>query len=276
MSLKISKLGDIDVEKINIHDPYDFDENIVKIDLSIGKLEPIMIRLDELNVLNINESNIILDLRNKDNIRDFFNKLDETIVRILQERKITKKLKVKFSYRQLITTYTNKDYTFDIISFNVNLNDSEYKTDTYKSSNNKLSREEIFDTLKDNAHIQCILELVSINLDKKNGIIFIDNLVRQMKVKKIKPKRITNLEYSFIDTEKSDDENKEENKYKLKTDDDRLTNNILSPNEEKNDNNDADNNDNNDNNDENNENNDSFDSDIMNKLNNNTETSEDD
>jgi len=226
------KLEEIDIKKIRIHDPYNVNDNIMKMDLSINKLEPIMIKMEELNVININENDniLILDLRDKENIKIFFNKLDEYIVSVLQERKITKKFKSKFSYKQLTTTYTGKDNTFDLLCLNMNLNNDTYTTEVYKSNKVKLEQSETYDLLKDNCHAQIILELVSITIDKEKELIYIENIIRQMKVKKIKPKRIHKLEYSFVDTDSDNESNNESNnilevQHNGKTDDDRLINN---------------------------------------------------
>ncbi len=278
----IAKLEDIDIKKINIHDPYDESENIMKIDLSIDKMQPLMIRLEELNVITITDDNIILDIRNKDNIKTFFTKLDEYIVSILHERKITKKLKLKFNYRQLISTYTGKDTQYDIVSLNLNFDNSEYNTEVYKSHKHKLDKIETMNLCRDNAHSECIVELTSLIFDKTNAIIYIDNVIRQMKVKKIKPKRLAKLNYSFVDSDSksdsesdsesdSDNNTKSETKYKLltdkenkytKTDDDRLVNNVNSENLE--------------NSDDNNTFGDSIDDEILNHLNKtNNDTSDD-
>jgi len=279
----IAKLEEIDIKKINIHDPYDDSENIMKMDLSIDKMQPLMIRLEELNVITITEDNIILDIRNKDNIKTFFTNLDQYIVSVLHERKITKKLKIKFNYRQLISTYTGKETQYDIVSLNINFDNGEYNTEVYKSHKNKLSKTDTMNLCRDNAHTECIVELTSLIFDKSNAIIYIDNVIRQMKVKKIKPKRITKLNYSFIDTDIDTDSESESNldnklfdnklpdnnKY-TKTDDDRLVNNIHS-----NDSNDSDNSDNLDkNNSEKSDTyQDSIDNEILNHLHN--ETSDD-
>ena len=218
-------LEEIDVKKITIHDPYNVNDNIMKMDLSINKLEPVIIKLEELNVINLNENDniLILDLRNKENIKNFFNKLDEYIVSVLQDRKITKKFKSKFSYKQLTTTYTSKHNTFDLLCLSMNLNNNDaYTTDVYKSNKVKLEQAETCNLLKDNCHTQIILELVSVTIDKEKELIYIENIIRQMKIKKIKPKRIQKLEYSFVDT---DSDTEIEVKNNTKTDDDRLVNN---------------------------------------------------
>lgn len=221
-------LEEIDIKKIRIHDPYNINDNIIKMDLSINKLEPVMIKLEELNVINMSENDnvLILDLRDKENIKNFFNKLDEYIVSVLQDRKITKKFKSKFSYKQLTTTYTSKDNTFDLLCLSMNLNNNDYATDVYKSNKVKLDQTETRNLLKDNCHTQIILELVSVSIDKEKELIYIENIIRQMKVKKIKPKRVQKLEYSFVDTESdTESDTKIGVKNNTKTDDDRLINN---------------------------------------------------
>ena len=223
-------LEEIDIKKIKIHDPYNINDNLMKMDLSINKLEPLMIKLDELNVINMKENDnvLILDLREKDHIKNFFNKMDEYIVSVLHDRKITKKLKSKFNYKQLTTTYTGKDNTFDLLCLNINLNNNnDYITDVYKSNKVKLEKSETLNLLKDNCHIHCVVELVSITLDKEKELIYIENIIRQMKVKKIKPKRVQKLEYSFVDTETETEieEPENNNNNNAKTDDDRLINN---------------------------------------------------
>ena len=122
----ITNLKEFDITNINIHDPYDVSENIIKIDISVDKLKPIMLRLDELHILSLSNNNIILDLRGKDNIKQLFDNLDSHVVSVIQERKITRKLKTKFNYRQFTSTYTNKDNNYDILSLSINFNDDNF------------------------------------------------------------------------------------------------------------------------------------------------------
>ena len=58
--------------------------------------------------------------------------------------------------------------------------------------------------MKDNTKVDVILEVISVVFNKQEGFIYLENLVRQMKVKKIKPRRIEKLQYSFVDTDSSD------------------------------------------------------------------------
>ena len=241
----IIKVEDFDATKINVHDPYDVNENILKIDLSVDKLKAVMLKIEDLSVLSFNDKNIILDLRAKESIKKIFDNIDSHVVSVIQERKITKRLKTKFNYRQLTSTYTNKDNNYDILSLNIDFNLDNFSTEIFEIKNKKLSHDNALTLLKNNAKVDLILEITGVIFNKEEGFIYLDNIVRQMKVRKIKPKRIEHLEYSFVDSEKSssdnetdtEDENNNDKKYlsseseninlKFKTDDDCLINNSL-------------------------------------------------
>ena len=241
----------IDVMKMNIHDPYDINDHIIKIDISVDKMKPIMLHIEELHVLSFSDTHLILDLRGKDELKQMFDNIDSHVVSVIQERKITKKLKTKFNYRQFTSIYTNKDSNYDILSFNLNFdNNANYVTEIYENKHNKVTHNNASLLLKNNARAEVILELVSIVFDKADGHIYLENIVRQMKIKKIKPKRSDSIPYSFIDSEtessdsddedsehgkkdEEDEENKnylssesENDKYNTRTDDDRLLNNL--------------------------------------------------
>ncbi len=246
----ITRIENFDIMKMNIHDPYDINDHIIKMDISIDKMKPIMLHIEELHVLSFSNSNLILDLRGKDELKKMFDNIDSHVVSVIQERKITKKLKTKFNYRQFTSTYTNKDNNYDILSFNVNFNNETYLTEIYENKRNKVSFDNATQLLKNNARAEVVLELVSIVFDKSDGHIYLENIVRQMKIKKIKPKRVDHIPYSFVDSEsessESDDEQSEhsdddedneddknylsseseDGKYNTRTDDDRLLNNL--------------------------------------------------
>ncbi len=201
----IANLDSFDITKINVYDPYDVNDHLIKIDISVDKMKPIMLRLEDLHVLSFNSSNIILDLRNKDNIKKIFDDIDSHIVSVIQERKITKRLKAKFNYRQFTSTYTNKDVNYDILSLGLSFNNDSFSTTIYENKHKKITQEEAAVLLKNNARAEVILELTSIVFDKQDGFIYLENVVRQMKVKKIKPKRVENLVYSFVDSDVDSD-----------------------------------------------------------------------
>ena len=195
----IIDIKDFDYTKTNIHDPYETDNN-VKIDISLDKLKPVMVRLENLHVLSFTDNLLVLDLREKEDIKEIFDKMDTHIVSVLQDRRITKRFKTKFNYRQLTSTYTNKNTNYNILSLNVLFNGENYNTEIYESKNKELTYEQSLLLLKDNANVSLILEITGILFNINEGVIHLENIVRQMKVKKIKPKRIEKLEYSFVDT----------------------------------------------------------------------------
>ena len=79
----------------------------------------------------------------------------------------------------------------------------------FQNKNKKLSENESILLTKNNANCEIILELKSIVFDKQEGYIFLENVVRQMKVKKIKPTRLENLKYSFVDSDLESEKSEE-------------------------------------------------------------------
>jgi hypothetical protein len=212
------------MSKINLYNPYEDAEDIVKIDISYEKNDALMFRLDELSVLTVTDKNILLDLNNNENIKIKFDELDKYIVNLIQDRKITKKLKTKFNYRPLTSNYNNKDCNYDILNLNLNFEDeSDYITEVYINKNKKINKNDMLELLKNNGKVQLIFEVKSIIFDKKSSMIYLDNIIRLMKAKKLKPKRIEKLKYMFNDSDNSDDsDNKSINN---KTNDDCIINN---------------------------------------------------
>ena len=220
----IKNLSDFKIQDIILYDPYEDTENIVKVDISTNKNQTsILIKL-ELPVLSVNDKNIMLSIKDKEYIKTFFNELDGYFVNNIQEKKITKKLKTKFNYIQLLSGG-------DILTLTLNFSqDIDYPTQIFQNKKVKLNSDDMLSLLKNNGRASVIFELKSIIFNKKDGTICLDNLVRQMKVKKLKPKRIENIKYSFVDTEEShdteDEKINEKTNKKNNNDDDCLINNI--------------------------------------------------
>ena len=211
----IVDLQEFKIDDIILYDPYDDTENIIKIDISTSKNQSsILLRIEELTVLLVSEKNIMLSLKDKDYIKKFFNDIDAYFVSNIQERKIIKKLKLKFNYRQLLSGG-------DILNLNLNFDENtDFITQIYQNSTTKINHNNMISLLQNNGRASIILELKSIIFNKKEGIIYLDNVVRQMKIKKLKPKRLENMKYSFIDTEESSEssDNEEEIKNNKKSD----------------------------------------------------------
>jgi hypothetical protein len=215
----------LDITTLKLFDPYEESEDIIKIDISFDKNQAIMVKIEELSVLTVTDNNIILNLKDKSDIKKKFDELDSYIVHLIQERKITKRLKTKFNYRQLTSNYTGKDTNIDILNLNLNFdsNSNDFITKIYKNKLSEIQQNEMFELLKNNGRTQLVVEFKSIIFDKKEGIIHLDNIIRQMKIKKLKPKRIETLEYSFIDSDESENEN-DSIKLNKSNDDDCLVN----------------------------------------------------
>jgi hypothetical protein len=230
---------DLQCNNLVLYDPYEENNDIVKIDICCEKNNAVMLKLEELSVLTVTEKNIILNLKDKENIKNKFDELDTTIVNIIQERKITKKLKTKFNYRQLTSNYSGKEMSFDILNLNLNFESADYITRIYKNKKTEVDQREMYELLKNNGKAQIVFELKSVIFDRKENIIYLENIVRQMKVKKLKPKRIEKLDYSFVDSDNSDNSDNlnnsdnssnnssDNNLYKKNNDDDCLINNVI-------------------------------------------------
>ena len=180
--------------------------NFLKLDIArINEFNqiPLMLFIDEINVIDFNKNNILLDLRNQPDTRNMFTKLDEYIISYIQHMKIIKQYEFKnFTYKPFISSYTTlSNEVFDVLNLNISL-EGTYHTMLFYSYNNPLKN---LSVMKKNVKVKLVLECLSIRFNIKEKLIFIDNIVRQIKVKEIKPDRIKNLEYSFQDTHNEDD-----------------------------------------------------------------------
>lgn len=200
-------ISDFDLNTLKIHEPYDSDENIIKIDLSRDNLKSILLYVDYHPVLSFNEKSCIINLKNSPNIKKKLEDIDALIVSELQQRKIIKKLKKKFSYKQMVSTVAiSEEDNLDVLNMFVNMNDDKFKTKIYLNNLKELHYDDALNQMKNNCLIKFIIELTSVVIDKNQNLIYVDNVIRQIKIKKIKPKRIESLQYSFIDSEHSDSE----------------------------------------------------------------------
>lgn len=209
-------LLDFDLNTLKIHDPYEESEDIIRIDLSRDKLKSILLYIDYHSVISFTTTSCIINLKNSQDIKKKLEDIDAIIVSELQQRKITKKLKKKFSYKQMVSTISLSDEeNLDILNLKVNISDGDnYKTKIYQNNSKELLINEATNLMKNNCLIKFVVELTSIVIDKTNSLIYVDNILRQVKVKKIKPKRIETLPYSFVDSDIESDDNLENNNIK--------------------------------------------------------------
>lgn len=203
-----------DLNTLKIHDPYEDTNDIIRIDLSRDKLKSVMLYIDYLPIISFNNKQCNISLKSSPEIKKKIDDIDALIVSELQQRKITKKLKKKFSYRQMVSTVNiSEGESVDILNLNVNVNvnvntdsnESKFNTKIYVNSHSELSHEQATNLMKNNCLIKLVVELTSIVIDKENSLIYVDNIIRQIKIKKIKPNRILNLPYSFVDSEPESD-----------------------------------------------------------------------
>lgn len=233
-------LLDFDLNTLKMHDPYEESEDIIRVDLSRDKLKSILLYVDYHSVISFNENSCIINLKNSQDIKKKLEDIDSIIVSELQQRKIIKRLKKKFSYKQMVSSITvSEGDNIDILNLKVNINSNSnsndnYKTKIYQNNSKELLINDAINLMKNNCLIKFVVELTSIVIDKANSLIYVDNILRQIKVKKIKPKRVETLPYSFVDSDDDNSENNSENnniKKSIKDD----NNNVNKNNDETND-----------------------------------------
>lgn len=153
----------------------------------------IFIQINNLKVSNINNNVITFDLLDNSDITHI-NLIEEQIINIFKEKLIENiDDSNNITFISLVNNYNDDEYK---IKLSTNYND--YNTTVY---NNKESNEEL---VLDSC-VNIIIELVGIQYDINNKILFPDFRLRQI-VKKIKiPERIKLSEYSFIDSENEED-----------------------------------------------------------------------
>jgi hypothetical protein len=210
---KLIQCDTLDIEKLNIHTPI-VDNDKVICELSYDKLndivQPFMFFIDTLPLIKFTEEDVILDLRNNDDIKNVFNDIDSKIISEIQSRKLVKTYNLKkFVYHPIVSTFiNNNNESFDVLKLKINLL-GEYKTSMFYKYGNPI---EDLSIMKTGVNVKTIVEFINITFNKDNKTIYIDNCIRQLKVKPIRPQRIKNLEYSFIDSEEEKDDIVNENK----------------------------------------------------------------
>jgi len=202
---------DFDLNTMKIHDLYEVNDNIIKIDLSRDNLKSILLYVDYHTVLSFNDKSCVINLKNSINIKKKLEDIDGLIVSELQQRKIIKRLKKKFSYKQMVSSVPiSDDENLDVLNMHVNMSNDAFKTKLYFNNSTEIKLEDAQNLMKNNCLIKFVIELTSIVIDKNESLIYIENIIRQIKIKKIKPKRIEKLPYSFIDSENENDSENED------------------------------------------------------------------
>ncbi len=175
------------------------EKNKVICELSYNKLQPFMIFLDTLKVIKFTNNEIILDLRDNDKIKDLFNDIDEHIIELIKERKLVKMYDLKkFTYIPLINSYkTNSGDLYDVLKLNINMF-GDYKTSMFFKYGEPVTNLSVMQT---EINVKTIVECFNLTFNKDNKTIYLDNCVRQLKVKQLRPIRIKEMDYSFVDSD---------------------------------------------------------------------------
>jgi hypothetical protein len=209
-TINIQTISNLNFSKINVNDPISNDQYMV-FDISYGKSDPLFIYLETTDIIKYNEQEIIFDLNNNTELKEFFDKIDEVMINYIQTNKILKKYGLKnFNYKPINAIYTNKDSTkSDICKLRIDLG-SQTKIFTNKDTQVKPS--EWMRLSNSKLKGKCVAEFVEIVVDKFNNTIFLNVMIRQLKIKKVRTTRINNLPYSFVD---SDEENLQSTTYSI-------------------------------------------------------------
>lgn len=208
--INIQTTLNLNFSKININDPISNEQYMV-FDISYGKTDPLFIYLETSDIIKYNDQEIIFDLNSNLKLKEFFDKIDEVMINYIQANKILKKYSLKnFNYKPINAIYTNKDNTkSDICKLRTDLNS---QTHIYTNKDSQIKPEEWMKLVKSKLKGKCIAEFVELVIDKMNKTIFLNIMIRQLKIKKVRTTRVSNLPYSFVDSE---EENLESSAYSI-------------------------------------------------------------
>ena len=208
--INIQTTSNLNYLKININDPISNEQYMV-FDISYGKTDPLFIYLETSDIIKYNDQEIIFDLNSNLKLKDFFDKIDEVMINYIQTNKILKKYGLKnFNYNPINAIYTNKDTTkSDICKLRIDLNS---QTQIFTNKDTQVKPSEWMKLGKAKLKGKCIAEFVELVIDKVGQTIFLNIMIRQLKIKKVRTTRVTNLPYSFVDSE---EENLESTAYSI-------------------------------------------------------------
>jgi hypothetical protein len=207
MSNLIKSIDSISLGNLNLLEP-EVDKNEITCYLSYGtESEPILFQLEDLNVISYKNNNITLNLKDKNNIRNFFNEIDESIVKLLKDTGVLKIFNIKgITYKSLLNEVEDKIAPYDVLRVKI-LDDGTNLFDQQKNTIQLINLEKIFTK---GSSVKSILRLDSVIINKELKTISPTLILLQGRVKKNKlpkPIKIVLQEYSIIDTE---DEKKSE------------------------------------------------------------------
>lgn len=201
---KIISLPEFNFELLNIHESsYDDSGEYIVYELSYSnEIDPVFVYIEDLNILKFNDNVLTFDLRNKNNTTDFFNSFDKKIIELLDSINVVKRHNLKnLSYKSLINEMRSRsNELFDVVKLNIS-NDEQFRTVIYDRDKQIVNKDE-YPYIFNNSCAKSILEIMAIIIKPKDKSIFLSSAIRQMKVQKLRPQRVTISEYSFADSEK--------------------------------------------------------------------------
>lgn len=150
---------------------------------------------------------IILVLDKNDS--SVFEKIDGKSVDFVKSQNVTKNYNLKnVKYKTIVSEVTvGKDENINALKIRVMT--GENPTKFFVSGNKKcLSYDNAKSLLANGNNVKIILEIDGIIVDLQNNTILTNVIPRQILIQKLKPRKCNLSEYSFIDSDNSDDENK--------------------------------------------------------------------
>jgi len=201
MSNLIKSIDSISLGNLNLLEP-EVDKNEIICYLSYGtESEPILFQLEDLNVISYKNNDITLNLKDKNNIRNFFNEVDESIVKLLKDTGVLKMFNIKgITYKSLLNEVEDKIAPYDVLRVKI-LNNGTNLFDQQKNTIQLINLEKIFTK---GSSVKSIMRLDSVIINKELKTISPTLILLQGRVKKNKlpkPMKVILQEYSIIDTE---------------------------------------------------------------------------
>ena len=185
MSTTLIHHDTFDSMQLNIDTKIEEGDNVLTCDLSVKN--KLLFFIDQLPLIKFDEeeSYILLDVKNNPEYKKLFHELDTRMILHIQENEITKRYNLKkFDYISFINSYTNiEGVTTDVVKFKVNLSNSDSRTNFFYKYGQSVEDLNILKNKNNTILVKTILECMKLTFDLTNKNIYIDNCVRQLKIK---------------------------------------------------------------------------------------------
>lgn len=150
---------------------------------------------------------LILELDNDKNT-ELFDNIDKSALNYAKSSGITKKYELKDVKYKAIINEIELTPLKKINSLRLRILEGNKPTKFYLSDKEPQNMNDIKKYLVNGTNVKVILEIDGLVVDLKTNIIFTNIILRQVLIKKMKPIRIELTDYSFIDSENEDNDNK--------------------------------------------------------------------